>query len=373
MPAKRRQPPPPRPVTLPAFLRENALNWLLLFVPVSLGAAILGAPALWVFVTAGLAIVPLAGLIGGATEALSVRVGPGLGGLLNATFGNATELIISLFALRVGLIDVVKASLSGSIIGNLLLVLGASMLVGGWRREKQTFNRVQAGAQTAMLFLAVVALVMPAIFDLVEHQTLGVGAASPDVTRLSLLVAVVLMGIYIGSLVFSLKTHRDVICAEAGAPPHLAPTPAITLLALATLVTAVEAELLVSAIHAATAALGMTPFFVGVIVVAIIGNAAEHFSAVQMAYKNKMDLAVTIATASSTQIALFVAPVLVFASYAFATPMSLVFNAFEIVGIGLSVLIVALVSLDGESNWFEGLQLLAVYLILAIVFFFVHS
>jgi Ca2+:H+ antiporter len=366
--------PAPRAITVMSFLRGNSLNWLLLFVPISIGMEIAHAPALWIFITAALAIIPLAGIIGGTTEALSSRVGPGLGGLLNATFGNATELIISLFALRIGLFDVVKASISGAIIGNLLLVLGASMLVGGWGRDKQTFNRVHAGAQTAMLFLAVVALVMPAIFDLVEYRSLTVGAAPADVTRLSLLVSIVLMLTYIGSLIFSLKTHRNVITTETEEEgPHLPMAPAMTLLAIVTVVTAVEAEFLVGAIHEATVSLGMTPFFVGVIVVAIIGNAAEHFSAVVMARKNKMELSVTIATASSTQIALFVAPVLVFASYAFGQPMSLVFNAFEIVGIGLSVLIVSLVSLDGESNWFEGLQLLAVYLILAIVFFFVRG
>lgn len=353
-----------------AFLKTSYLNWLLLFVPVSLALEIAHAPAVWVFVTAGLAIVPLAGLIGLATEELARFVGPAVGGLLNASFGNATELIIAVFALRAGLDEVVKASLSGSIIGNVLLVLGLSMFAGGWGRNKQKFDRTHAGANAAMLFLAVVALVMPAVFDLTVYGSLE--AQPPVVEKLGLLVAMVLMATYLASLVFSLKTHHPVIAEEPDeAPARLSKRGAMGLLLAATVVTAVEAEVLVGAIGEATRALGMTEFFVGVIVVAVIGNAAEHFSAVVMARKDKMDLAVSIATSSSTQIALFVAPVLVFVSFLIGHPMSLVFNAFEVVGIGLSVAALAVVSLDGESNWFEGLQLVAVYVVLAIVFYFV--
>lgn len=360
---------PTRPSPL-AFVKASYLNWLLLFVPVSIALKLAQAPELWIFLTAALAIIPLAGLIGLATEELAAYTGPGVGGLLNASFGNATELIIAFFALRAGLHEVVKASLSGSIIGNILLVLGLSMFAGGWGRQRQRFNRTHAAANATMLFLAVVALVMPAVFDLTVYGSLE--AHPPVVEHLSLLVAVVLMGTYLASLVFSLRTHHDAISEEPHRPlAQLTRAGALTLLLVVTAVTAVEAEILVGSIEAATHALGMTEFFVGVIVVAIIGNAAEHFSAVTMARKDKMDLSVSIATASSTQIALFVAPVLVFLSFLLGQPMSLVFNAFEVVGIALAVLALAVVSLDGESNWFEGLQLVAVYVVLGIVFYFV--
>lgn len=354
------------------FLRQSRLNWLLVFVPVSVALELLGLPKLWLFLTAALAIIPLAGLIGDATEQLAHRMGPGLGGFLNATFGNATELIIGMFALASGLHELVKASISGSIIGNILLVLGLSMFLGGWGRDKQKFNRTKAGASTAMLFLAVIALVMPAVFDLAIFGTLE-PPPSLTVELLSLLVGAVLMVTYLASLIFSLKTHQDLITsvAEEAEGPKLSLSNSLLLLAVATGITAVEAELLVDGISVARTALGMSEFFMGVIVVAVVGNAAEHFSALTMAMKNKMELAVTIGVGSSTQIALFVAPVLVFASLLFGRPMSLVFNVFEIVAIGLSVLILAIVSLDGESNWFEGVQLLAVYLVFAIVFYFV--
>ena len=353
------------------LIRASWLNWLLLFVPVSLGIELLGQPKLWLFTTSAVAIIPLAGLIGEATEQIAGRVGPGLGGLLNATFGNATELIIGFFALLAGLQEVVKASISGSIIGNILFVLGLSMLLGGWGREKQSFNRTSAGASASMLLLAVVALVMPAVFDLAIFGTLA--RSGPAIEFLSLLVAMVLLATYLASLVFSLKTHRELLSSVPTEPieVRLSVPSSVALLSGATVLAAVESELLVSAISEATATLGMTHFFVGVVVVALVGNAAEHFSAVSVAMKDKMDLSVTIATGSGTQVALFVAPVLVLASFVVGQPMSLVFNAFEIVGVALSVLALTVVSLDGESNWFEGVQLVAVYLVLAIVFYFV--
>ncbi|MCL5025946.1 MAG: calcium/proton exchanger [Chloroflexi bacterium] len=355
------------------YLGRSRLNWLLLLFPLSIAVELLGAPKLWLFVVSALAIVPLAGLIGQATEQLANRAGPGVGGLLNATFGNATELIIGLFALRAGLQEVVKASISGSIIGNILLVLGLSMLVGGWGRQTQTFSRTRAGASAGMLFLAVVALVMPALFDLTVFGSLE--EQSPTLQYLSVLVAAVLMITYLASLVFSLKTHRDLFTSVPmeAEPAELSLSNSVLLLLVSTAAAAVAAELLVDAISVAAPALGMTKFFVGVIVVAVVGNAAEHFSAITMAMKNKMDLSLTIATGSGTQIALFVAPVLVFASLLFGQPMSLVFNAFEVVGVALSVIVLTVVSLDGESNWFEGLQLMAVYTVLAIVFYFVPS
>ncbi len=356
------------------FMRESWLNWLLLLVPASLALELLGLPKIWLFVASALAIIPLAGLIGDATEQVAHRVGAGLGGLLNATFGNATELIIALFALQAGLSELVKASISGSIIGNILLVLGLSMFMGGLGRNKQTFDRTRAGASAAMLFLAVVALVMPAVFDLAVFGTLE-PPANQAVETLSLMVSLVLIATYLASLVFSLKTHQELLTSvpPQAELPRLSLRASMLLLFISTAVVAVEAELLVGAISEARLVFGMTEFFMGVVVVAIVGNAAEHFSAVQMAMKNKMELAVTIAVGSSTQIALFVAPVLVFASLLFGRPMSLVFNVFEIVGIGLSVVALTIVSLDGESNWFEGVQLLAVYVILGIVFYFVPA
>ncbi len=355
------------------LIREGWLNWLLLLLPVSWAIDLLGLPAIWLFVTSALAIIPLAGLIGEATEELAHWVGPGLGGILNATMGNAPELIIGLFALLAGLQEVVKASITGSIIGNILLVLGLAMLAGGWGRERQTFSRTHAGANSSMLFLAVVALVMPAVLDLVVFGRLE--PRTPIVDLLSLLVAVVLMATYLGSLVFSLRTHRELLSSVPEEPrrPRLNLAESILLLAVATAAVAVESELLVGTIAEATRALGMTEFFVGVVVVAIVGNAAEHSAAVLMAMRNRMELAVNIATGSSTQVALFVAPVLVFASFIIGQPMSLIFNGLEIVGIGLSVVALAFVVYDGESNWFEGMQLIAVYLVLALVFYFVPA
>lgn len=357
---------------LKRFLFSTWLNALLVFIPVSLVLELVHAPAVWVFAAAALAIVPLAGLIGQATEATTAHTGPGLGGFLNATFGNATELIIALLAVREGLYGVVKASITGSILGNMLLVLGLSMIVGGWGRERQRFNRTAAGASASMLMLAVTALVMPATWDLVVFGSLG--QPNPTVTTLSWLTAAVLMATYVASLVFSLITHRRLFtAAEHGTPvvAHYRLAAAVALLVIATALTAFQAEVLVGAIEPAAEALGLTDLFVGVIIVAVIGNAAEHFTAVIVAAKGQMELAFQIAIGSSTQIALLVAPILVFASLLTPQPMDLVFNAFEIVALGLAVLSVAMVSLDGESNWFEGIQLVAVYIVLGLAFYFV--
>jgi len=310
-------------------------------------------------------------VMGEATEALAAHTGPTIGGILNATFGNATELIIAVFALRAGHVEVVKASLSGSIIGNILLVLGFSIVAGGWGREKQTFSGAAAGTNTTMLFIAVIALVMPAVYEVsvlggLHHEQ------APVLMDLSLWTSGVLIAIYAVSFVFVLHTHQRIFCAQGEIKEtKTSRNSAIVSLAIATVLVGILSELLVGEIEAVTKALGWTEFFVGVIVVAIIGNAAEHSTAVMMARRDKMDLAITIAVGSSTQIALFVAPVLVFLSLAMGHPMTLVFNAFEIVAIVVSVLIVQMVSDDGESTWFEGAQLLAVYLILAVSFYFV--
>jgi Ca2+:H+ antiporter len=347
------------------------LNLLLIAVPVAIGLRFAGAPPLAVFIAAGLGIIPLAGVMGEATEALSAHTGPTIGGVLNATFGNATELIIAIFALRAGHVAVVKASLSGSIIGNILLVLGASIVAGGIGRERQKFSREAAGTNTTMLFIAVIALVMPAVYEVsvlggLHHEQ------APVLLDLSLWTSGVLIAIYVVSFIFVLHTHQRIFCSEA-VPEQTKSSKAQALLSLgmATVLVAVLSELLVAEIEPVTKALGWTEFFVGVIVVAIIGNAAEHSTAIMMARRDKMDLAISVAVGSSTQIALFVAPVLVFLSVLIGHPMTLVFNAFEIVAIVVSVLIVQMVSSDGESTWFEGAQLLAVYLIIAVSFYFV--
>jgi Ca2+:H+ antiporter len=363
-----------------AFLR-TPYGWPYLLTPLIPAAVALdlaGASAGLVFATSALGIIPTAALMGRATEELAARSGPGVGGLLNVTFGNAPELIIALFALGQGLHEVVKASIVGSIIGNVLLVLGAAMLAGGVGREKQTFSRTSASIQTSMLLLAVAALVMPAIFELVEGQGLPrPGAEIIDygstVEHLSLAVAGVLIVTYVAGLFFSLKTHRDLFNPEyedEGTRGWSARTSVLVLAAAGVLV-GVMSEVLVGSISDASRSIGLSEFFIGVIVVAIVGNAAEHWVAVLVALKDKMDLSVNIAIGSSAQVALFVAPVLVLAStFIGPHPLALVFNGFELGAIVLAVLIANYVTQDGESTWFEGLQLLAVYVVFGIAFYY---
>ncbi len=352
------------------YLLSRPLNLLLVAFPLLIGLELAHAGPVWLFIVSSLAIVPLAGVLGDATEEVAGRMGPVGGGLLSGTLGNATELIIAVMAVRAGEIEVVKASITGSILGNLLLVFGLSLLVGGFDREKQTFDRTNAGINTTMLMLAVCGLVMPAVFDLVTYGKLE--SNTEAVQKLSLWTAAVLMGTYLLSFVFSFKTHKHLFGShESHTLSAMSQKTAITLMAVATVLIAFASEVLVGQIEHATKALGMTKFFVGMIVVAVVGNAAEHSAAVVAARKDKMDLSITIAVGSSVQIALLVAPLLVFVSYALGHPMTLEFNGFEIAATILSVLIVGMVALDGESNWFEGVQLLATYIILAIAFFFV--
>ena len=337
-----------------------------------------GASAGIVFATSALGIVPTAALMGRATEELAARSGPGIGGLLNVTFGNAPELIIALFALGQGLHEVVKASIIGSIIGNILLVLGAAMLAGGIGREKQTFSRTSASVQTSMLLLAAAALVMPAIFELVEGKGLPLpGAEIVDfgstVEHLSLAVAGVLILTYVAGLFFSLKTHRDLFNPEYEDEETWGWSTRTSVLALAGagVLVGIMSEVLVGSIGEASHAIGLSEFFIGVIVVAIVGNAAEHWVAVLVARKDKMDLSVNIAIGSSAQVALFVAPILVLASFFIGPhPLALVFNGFELGAILLAILIANYVTQDGESTWFEGVQLLAVYLVFGIAFYY---
>ena len=367
---------------LPLPAPERLLLVLLVFIPLAALAEWRHWGASTVFVFAALAIIPLAGLMGGATESLAHRFGAGIGGLLNATFGNAAELIIALVALRQGLFDVVKASLTGSIIGNVLLVLGLSILVGGLGRERQTFDRAAAAAGSTLLALAVIGLVVPAMFHFageaaVRMQRITIEREVAAERTLSLEIALVLFAAYLLSLLFSLRTHRHLYAGQEHSAAHepVGPVPApgraALTLALATAAVAWMSELLVGAVDEAARTIGVSEVFIGVVVVAVIGNAAEHSTAVLVAMKNKMDLAMNIAIGSSIQIALFVAPVLVFVSCLLPNgPMDLRFTPFEVLAVGIAVGVVNLVAQDGESNWLEGALLLAVYTVLGIAFFF---
>lgn len=357
--------------------KVGALNLLLVFVPVAIVLKFSGTPGIWVFLASCIAIIPLAGLMGKSTEMLADKLGTGWGGLLNATFGNAAELIIALFALNRGMVEVVKASITGSILGNVLLVLGASFFAGGLKHSRQKFNPTAAGMSATLLALAAIGMVVPAMF----HVHLELFHEKANEQMLSLEIAVVLFLVYILMLIFSLKTHKHLYAGEtavdssddasfADVQGHWSPRVALSVLLGATALVTVMSEFLVSSVEEARTELGMTETFVGLIVVAIVGNAAEHSTAVLVAMKNRMELAYQIAVGSALQIALFVAPVLVFAGYFPGFhKLNLVFSMLEVVAIVVSVMVVGLVAYDGESNWMEGLLLLAVYLILAIAFF----
>ena len=336
---------------------------LLAFVPLAIGAALAGVSPVVLFFLAAFAIVPLAKFISTSTEDLATRTNPVFGGLLSASFGNAPELIIGVFALKAGLVDLVKASIAGSIIGNLLLVLGLAMFSGGWRREKQTFNKTGILAQATTLFLATIALIVPAIFF--QSATDAVA-----VEGLSVLVSLVLMCMYGASLIFSLHTHKHLYQERAGKfEPRWSTARAIATLFVATLAVAWVSDILVNSVEPLAASLGWSQLFIGVIVVAVVGNAAENAAAVLIARKNRMDVALQISIGSASQIVLLVAPVLVLLGALLGQPMNLVFSTLELVATVLAVVIVNFVVLDGESNWLEGLQLLAAYVIMAIAFF----
>jgi Ca2+:H+ antiporter len=349
-------------------------------IPIAVVLELAHASHTAIFFTAAVAVIPPAALMGRATEELAARSGPGIGGLLNVTFGNFPELVIAFFALLEGLHEVVKASIIGSIIGNILLVLGAAMLVGGLGRQRQHFDRTAAGAQSAMLLLAMTALVMPGVFQLVDQGSLPRATDErvpfgSTVEALSFAVAIVLIISYVAGLLFSLRTHRSLFNPEDEiadpSQPHWSVRRGVIALSVAGVLVGVMSEILVGSITEAAEQVGLSEFFIGAIIVAIVGNVAEHWVAVIVAFKNKMNLAINIAIGSSAQIALFVAPVLVLASFAFGpAPMPLVFNGFELTALVLAVLIANRVTAEGESNWFEGVQLLSVYLIVALAFGF---
>ncbi|MGG6270775.1 calcium/proton exchanger [Leptolyngbya sp. AN03gr2] len=361
-------------------IKNTVFSALLVMIPVSIAAHYLHWGALVVFGTAAVAILPLAAWMGTATEEIAVVVGPTLGGLMNATFGNATELIIALVALNAGLVDVVKASLTGSIIGNLLLVMGLSMLLGGLRYKEQEFQPIVARVNASSMNLAVIALLLPTAVNITSS-----GIESKTLQTLSVAVAIVLITVYALTLLFSMKTHTylyDVGTAENSKAEELAEAnlshegkkPNLVLwsivLLICTVFVAIESELLVDSLEVATEKLGLTALFTGVILLPIVGNAAEHATAVTVAMKDKMDLSLSVAVGSSLQIALFVAPVLVIIGWFTGQPMDLDFNPFELVAVAVAVLITNSISSDGRSNWLEGTLLLAAYLVLGLAFYF---
>lgn len=359
------------------FNKNTIFAIMLVFIPISIAAHFLEWGSQIVFITAGLAIIPLAAYLGFATEEIAVVVGPNLGGLLNATFGNATELIIAFVALKGGLVGVVKATITGSIISNLLLVMGFSMLLGGLRYKEQDFQPTAARLNASTMNLAVIAILLPTA---VQYTSTGIGEVT--IQRLSVAVAAVLILVYILTLVFSMKTHSylyDVGVAEIEEAEGVTEVSEIKkpnlwfwvgILLVITIGVAIESELLVDSLEEATTKLGLTSLFTGVILLPIIGNAAEHATAVTVAIKNKMDLSVSVAVGSSMQIALFVAPVLVIAGWFLGQPMDLNFNPFELVAVMVSVLIANSISSDGKSNWLEGSLLLATYAVLGLAFYF---
>ncbi|MEF2902181.1 MAG: calcium/proton exchanger [Clostridia bacterium] len=344
------------------------LKYMLIFIPISFIAKFMNASGSVMFILSCLSIIPLAGLMGEGTEEISFYSGPKIGGFLNGTFGNATELIISFFALKQGLFDIVKSSIAGAVIGNVLLVVGASMLAGGLKFKTQKFNEKVSEVTSSMLLFAVLGLCIPALFT----HTVDPALLNTRYEGLSVFVAVVMIIIYILSLVFSFSTHKDIYNTEASKEGSAKWTlkKAILILVVVTILIAIESEFLVNGVESITESLGWSEFFVGIILIPIIGNAAEHTTAIIMARKDQMDVALEIALGSSLQIILFVAPILIFISL-FFKPMSIVFNEFELVALIASVVIANKVSHDGECNWLEGVQLLAVYLIISASFFII--
>jgi Ca2+:H+ antiporter len=357
---------------------KDIFTWLLLLVPVSaLSAYFTGEDSLVTFAVAVLAVIPLAEWIRRATEHLALRAGPAIGGLLNVSFGNAAELILALFVLAAGKGDVVKAQLTGAIIGNALLGLGLSIVVGSIGRDKQTFNRAHAGQLASVLVLSTIGLTLPALFDYSMRGETPSGRLIRD-EHLSLAVSVVLILVYAANLVYTLVTHRGVFAyAEDDAHDEEAHVPwpawkALIVLATATMVTAFEAEMISGALEPTAVQLGLSEFFLGIILLAVIGNAAEYVSAMYFARKNQMGLAVSITVGSTIQISLLVAPVLVIVSALMGTPMNLVFSSpLELVAIGAVVFSVSAIAQDGETTWFEGVLLLAIYVLFALAFYFV--
>jgi Ca2+:H+ antiporter len=365
----------------------NILRYMLIFVPIAFLAEWFFPNPLLVFALSCIALIPLAGLLGEATEELAIHVGPKVGGLLNATLGNAAELIITIVALREGTIELVKASITGSILGNLLLILGLSLLLGGLRHGIQTFDRNLTGVAATMMMLSVVGMMIPTLFELLREvqsrkvDVFNTEVRDPALDVLSLGVAGILIVVYVLSLIFSFQKPERGIGAPTGIGDPSAEIEhhqakwsvplSLGILTIATIAIVFLSEFLVGAVEPVVEQLGVSELFLGVILIPLVGNVAEHIVGVQVAMKNKMDLSLSISLGSSMQIALFVAPALVFISLLFGNEMTLYFSLFEVAALTLAVLCAAQVSVDGESNWLEGVQLLAVYLITGLGFFFV--
>ncbi|HEV7857900.1 MAG TPA: calcium/proton exchanger [Pyrinomonadaceae bacterium] len=348
-------------------------TYLLLLIPLSLALHYFGAPPLFVFISAALSIIPLAEWIRRATEQVAEHAGSVIGGLLNVTFGNSAELILAIFVLSAGNTRVVKATITGSIIGNSLFGLGLAILVGSWGRAVQTFKRERAGLLTSLLLLAVIALMIPALFDYAERGVLRVENPTALDEHLSLGVAVVLILVYAANLVYTLITHRDIFAgSEEEGKPIWSMKRSLLILLGATAIVALMAELVSGALEETAGALHLTPFFLGIIVLPLVGNAAEYFSAVYFASQDRMGLVMNIAVGASIQMALLTAPILVLLSYVMGHPMDLVFhNPLELIALAAVAFVVNSIAQDGETTWFEGLLLIAVYTLLALAFFFI--
>ncbi len=349
------------------------LRWLLLLIPVSAGLAWAHVAPGWIFLAGIGAIIPLADTMRKATEEIAKLTGSGLGGLITVTFGNMAELILAIFVLREGSIAVVKAQITGSLIGNSLFGLGLAALVGGWKRVKQTFSCEHVGLLSSLLTLSVIALTLPAMFIFTERTALPAHEADRLGEKLSMAVAIVLLLVYVASLVYTLVTHRAMFPQDDQTPEVDWPLKkSLGILVAATLATAFEAELVSGALTGTAQGIGLSEFFLGVIVLAIVGNASEYFAAVYFAKKDRMDLVLSITVGSTIQIALVTAPLLVLISYFMGKPMNLVFaNPLELIAIIGSAFAIKAIAQDGETNWFEGVLLLAVYALLAFAFFFV--
>ena len=344
------------------------LKYLLICIPLAILSKIFNWSDLLTFAMSSLAIVPLAGYLGQATEEIAARTGPKWGGFLNATFGNATELIICFFALKSGMFDVVKASIAGSVLGNILLVLGCSIFFGGLKHKELAFDAQLGNFTSTMLLFAVVGLALPAVFT----YSIPESTVSRDYTSFSIIVSIILLCIYIIGMIYSFKSQKDLYGVEHAEDIETTwPLwKSITILSAATIVIAVMSEILVGSIEPMTKSNGISEMFVGLILIPIVGNAAEHCTAIIMALKNKMDIAIEISVGSSLQVALFVMPLLVIMSL-FFTPMSIIFKPIELFIFGASVLIAVQIVSSGKTNWMEGLKLISVYIIAAVGFFII--
>ena len=370
--------------------KSSILFLLVIFTPIAVALELVHADHIIIFVIAAIALIPLAKLIGDSTEHLSIHYGASLGSLLNVTFGNAAEIIIAIVAINAGLLDLVKASISGAILGNILLIFGLSILAGGFKYKEQFFNRENTGLQSSMLFLAIIGLAVPTVLaNTVNLADVGGGVNvgnQVSVQILSDILAFLLLAVYIAGIIFTFFTHKHVFTQPVSSEhhqeeeeknkenhiTHWSKKKSFLLLGLSMAGVIVVSEILVGSVEATTEEFGFGELFVGAIIVGIVGNAAEHSSAIILARKGKIDLSIGIAAGSGTQIALFVVPILVIAGIIMNKPFTLVFTLFELATIFLAAIILNLISNDGKSNWFEGIMLTVVYIIIAIGFFFIR-